>query len=98
MLLKTENNTQLSKKKRDAIMKNGFSFFKLAVFAQPCPQEGGCQGVWELHPHPGAAPLKHYTGDIWHMSDSLIRSPLTNKIRRKLNQTHSVKNALKLLA
>lgn len=79
-------------------MVNSFSLFKLAVFAQLCPQEGGCRGVWELHPHLDAAPLKHHTRAIWQKSDSLIHSPLTNKLRRKLNQTYSVKNALKLLA
>lgn len=79
-------------------MKNGFSFSKLAVFAQLCPQEGVCHAVWELHPHLDAAPLGHHTGAIWHKSDSLIHPPLTNKLKGKLNQTHSVKNALKLLA
>lgn len=67
-------------------MKNGFSFVKLAMFAQLHRQEGWQHGVWELLHQLDAVLLKHYTKAIWHLSDSLIHPPVTNKLSRKLNQ------------
>lgn len=79
-------------------MKNGFSFVKPATFAQLRWQEGRWHGGQEPCRQLGAVLLKYYTKAIWYLSDSLIHSPVTNKLSRKLNQTHSVKNAFKLLA
>lgn len=79
-------------------MKNNFSVVKLAIFAQLRQQEGRWHGVWELPHQLDAVLLNHYTKAIWYLPGSLIHSPVTNKLSRKLNQTHSVENALKPLA
>lgn len=79
-------------------MKQSSSFVKPVMFAQLCQQEGWWHGVWELCHQLDAVLLKRYTKAIWYLSHSLIHSPVTNKLSRKLNQRHSVKNALELLA
>lgn len=79
-------------------MKNGLSFVKPTMFAQLRWQEGRWHGAWELRHQLTTVLLKHYAKATWYLSDSLMHSLVTNKLSRKLNQTHSVQNALKLLA